>query len=159
MTRQDRKSLLRASKTRKQAKNRKKRPQNDGFRARRGRNYEMREKHENSNDFATEAAERGREVGKRVFSAKFRIIEKVQGPKSRPGPFFSPRTRRAPRSACDAQSLLANLALFARGILRLECPVQLGQCPGLLAEFPSRSLAIPDRYFPDEPNLGVPGAD
>ena len=55
--------------------------------------------------------------------------------------------------------LLANLALFARGILRLGCPVRLGQCPGLIAEFPSRSLAIPDRYFPDEPNLGVPGAD
>ena len=41
-------------------------------------------------------------------SGKFRS----QDPDS--GPFFSPRTRRAPRSISDTPSLLANLASFAR---------------------------------------------
>ena len=36
------------------------------------------------------------------------------GPKTPSGPFFSPRTRRAPRSVSDTQSLLANFAHFAR---------------------------------------------
>ena len=59
-----------------------------------------------------------------IWGADCGITGKVQVPRPRPDPFFSPRTRRAPRSICEAQSLLANLALFARGILRRGCPVR-----------------------------------
>ena len=48
--------------------------------------------------------------------------EKIRSPRARSGPFFSPRTRRAQRSLRNARSFLANLACFARGILRLGCP-------------------------------------
>ena len=49
-----------------------------------------------------------------------RIIGKVQRSGPRPDPLFSPRTQRAQRSLRSAQNFLANLALFARGVLRIR---------------------------------------